>query len=82
MTSAPVSALTNYNTVLNQVTDSTAVRLTKGGRDKYVIETSEAHDYKEAYMRFLEEMNKVNRPDTQWFSVEEVRKRHGLTHEH
>jgi len=78
MTSAPVSALTNYNTVLSQVTDSTPVRLTKGGRDKYVIETSETHDYKEAYLRFLEEMSKVNRPGTKWYSEEEVRKRHGL----
>ena len=76
--SAPMSALTNYNTVLSQVSDSTPVRLTKGGRDKYVIETSEAHDYKEAYLRFLEEMSKVNRPDTQWFSVDEAKERLGL----
>lgn len=78
MTSAPVSALTNYNTVLSQVTDSTVVRLTKGGRDKYVIETSDAHDYKEAYLRFLEEMNKVNRSDTRWFTVDEAKTRLGL----
>jgi hypothetical protein len=67
----PISALTNYNSVLNLVGTGTPLTLTKNGKDKYVVETSEDHERKEAYIRFLEEMNKTNRPDTKWMSTEE-----------
>jgi hypothetical protein len=71
MIAEPISALTNYNSVLKLVDNGKPLMLTKNGKDKYVVESSEDHARKEAYIRFLEEMNKSNRPDTKWMSTDE-----------
>jgi hypothetical protein len=74
MIAEPISALTNYNAVLNKVGTGQPLMLTKDGKDKYVVEDSEDYEHKAAYIRFLEEMYKANRPDTKYFTTNELRK--------
>jgi hypothetical protein len=37
-----------------------------------MTETTETQEYKEAYNRFLAEMNEVDRPNTVWYSIDEA----------
>jgi len=49
--------------------------LTEERWDLQLSESSETGDCEKAYSCFFEEMNKVDQPDTQWFSVDEVKEK-------
>jgi prevent-host-death family protein len=60
MLTAPISELTNYNKILNQVSDTEDLTLTKNGKGLYTVVDYEKREREQAYMRFLEEMNRID----------------------
>jgi hypothetical protein len=60
MVSKPVSALTNYNSVLSEVDKGNEVVLTRNGHSKYAVVDIEDWHYTKSLLRFLSDMKAVD----------------------
>ena len=77
-----VSALRNYQSVLEQVRPGNPVFLTKNGTGRYAIVDADEYDflYKAAFDRLISELDAAREEAARdgWLSLQEVRARLGL----